>query len=66
MDRLHRPGHDGEQFATKGIQVDLLAQPPIERIDHRVNVIPGAVETAVDGALDARARRLERACHSEC
>src|SRR5215204_5347108 len=63
--RLHRLVDQGQQLGREGVQVDLLVQPPAERLDGGRGVVAAPVEAPVDGLLDPAAGRLEQGGHGQ-
>src|SRR5512132_4710605 len=51
--------HGGVQVRADAVDVELVAQPRAERLEHLGRVVAAAIETPVDRALDARAGRAE-------
>ena len=53
------------QLGRQGVEVDLVAEAGVERLDRAGGVVAAPVEAPVHGLLDAAADRLEQGGHRQ-
>lgn len=56
---VHRVGDDRQEVTAQRVEIDLVRKLAAERVEHLTGVVVRAIETAIDGGLDASPERLE-------